>query len=181
MEVHQRPNLDQFLIELDDPDPIVRQEAAIGLGDFCRGDHPCIDVLIERLRSPDQTPHDRACAAWALGRIKAKAGEVVSVLVALIGDLKDQPEADVFRRFAAEAVERLTQDSDVLTIVARQCVHDRAWECRMKGLFIFERLLKRRPELRDGLVPLIEALAGDEVEEIREGARRILIGCDEGE
>lgn len=28
---HQPPDLDQFIIELDDPDPLVRQEAAIGL------------------------------------------------------------------------------------------------------------------------------------------------------
>lgn len=58
------------------------------------------------------------------------------ILVGLIEELKDQPEADEFRRFAVEAVERLTDDSDVLTTVARHCVHDRAWECRMKGLFV---------------------------------------------
>ncbi len=97
------------------------------------------------------------------------------ILLSLVGELKDQAEADELRRFAAEAIKRLTDDSDVLTTVARQCVHDRAWECRMKGLFIVERLLKRQPEVRDELVPLIETLVRDEVEEIRERARRIVM------
>ena len=44
-----------------------------------------------------------------------------------------------------------------------------------------ERLLKRQPELRGGVVPLIEALVKDEMDEIGEIARRILIGFEEGE
>jgi HEAT repeat protein len=174
-----RPDLDRFLVELDDPDPIVRQEAAIALGDFCRKDHPAIDVLIGRLRSPDQTYHDRACAAWALGRIGAKAGEVVPILLRLIEELNDQPEADVFRCFAAEATERLTNEVAVLTTIACRCLVDRFWQCRMRGLFLAERLLKRQPDLRDRFVPLIQPLVTDEVEEIREDARRILIGLEE--
>jgi HEAT repeat protein len=181
MGSHQPPDLDRLVYQLDDSDPLVRQEAAISIGDFCRIDHPCIDLLIERLQSPEQSFHDRACASWSLGRIKARAEEVMPILLSLIEETKDQPLADELRRFAVEAVERLTDDSDVLTTVARQCVHDRAWECRMKGLFILERLLKRQPELREGLVPLLEVLVSDEVEEIRERARRILMGFEEGE
>lgn len=179
MDDHQRPDLDKFMLELDDPDPLVRQEAAIGLGDFCREDHQCIDVLIERLQSPEQTHHDRACAAWALGRIKAKSSEVVPILLALIEAMQDQPDADELRSYAAEAVERLTDDIDVLTTVARHCLCDGFWKCRMKGLFLVERLLKKRLDLRDGFVAMIEPLVKDEVEEVREHARCLLIGFEE--
>ena len=174
------PNLDQFLLELNDPDPLVRQEAAIALGDFCREDHPCIDVSIERLQSTEQTHHDRACAVWALGRIKAKAGEVVPILLTLIDEMKDQLEADEFRSYAAEAIERLTGDIDVLTTVAKSCLGDGFWKSRMRGLSLVERLFKRQPDLRDAFVPLIEPLLRDELEEIRENVRRILAGLEEG-
>ncbi len=89
--------LDHLISKLDDPDPEVRQDAAIAIGDDCPREHPAIDVLIERLRSPDQTFHDRTCAAWALGRIKAKAGEILPILLTLIDEMKDQPEADQLR------------------------------------------------------------------------------------
>ena len=176
-----RPDLDHLLAELNDLDPLVRQEAAIGLSDFCRNDHPCIDVLIERLRSPDQTVHDRACASWALGRIGVKAAEVVPILMTVIEAIQDKPEADELRSYAAEAVERLTNDIDVLMTVAHRCLADRDWQCRMKGLIIVKRLLKRHPELRGDLVPLIEPLLKDEVEGFREDARRFLDGFEEDE
>ena len=100
--------LDHLLLKLDDPDPEIRQDAAIALGDYSPKDHAAINALIERLQQPDQTFHDRTCSAWALGQIGAKAGEVVPILVALIDELKDQPLADEFRRFAAKAIEKLT-------------------------------------------------------------------------
>jgi HEAT repeat protein len=176
------PNdLDQLLLKLDDPDPIVRQEAAIDLGDFCRKDHPAIDVLIERLRSSDQTPHDRACAAWALGRIGTKASEVIPILLSVIEETRDQVEADELRSYAAEAIENLTGEMDVLLKVAQLCLRDRNWKCRMRGLFLVERLVQRQSELLRGFVPLIEPLVKDKSEEIREKARRILIGFEEGE
>jgi hypothetical protein len=174
MDDNLRPDLDRLMIGLDDPDPLVRQEAAIGLGDYCRTDHPAIDVLIERLRSPDQTLHDRACSAWALGRIKRKAAEVIPILLTLIEQMKDQPDADELRNHAVEAVERLTDEIDVLTTVAQRCVLDRNWKCRMHGLLLVERILKRQPDLRDSFVRLIEPLAKDKVAEIREHARRIV-------
>jgi len=100
----------------------------------------------------------------------------VPILVALLEELQDQAEADEFRRYVAEAIERLTGDSDVLTNVARHCLRDRSWECRMKGLLIVEGLLKRQADLRVRFVPLIEPLVKDDVEEIRERARRFLDG-----
>jgi HEAT repeat protein len=171
-----RPDLDRFLLELDDSNPIVRQEAAIGLGDFCREDHSCIDVLIERLQAPEQTLHDRACAAWALGRIKRKTGEIIPILLSLIEEMKDQPDADELRSHAVEAIERLTDNIEVLTTVAKHCLQDRCWKCRMRGLFLIERLLKRQPDLRDGFVPIIKPLVRDQNEEIRGNAWRVLDG-----
>ena len=174
-------DLGRFLLELDDPDPHVRQEAAIGLGDFCRIDHPAIDVLIERLQSPEQTPHDRACAAWALGRIRAKASEVIPILLMLIEEMKEQAEADELRSYAVEAIENLTGEMDVLLAVTRFCLVDENWQCRMKGLFLVERLLKRQPDLRDCFLPVVMQLTTDKVEEIREKAQRILIGFEKVE
>ena len=49
----------------------------------------------------------------------------------------------------------------------------------MSGLILVERLLKRQPELTHRLVPLLEPLVSDEVEEIRENALRLLIEFEE--
>lgn len=167
------PELDRMLVDLDDPDPLVRQEAAIALGDFCPKDHPAVNCLIDRLGSFDQTFHDRACAAWALGRIGAKTAGVVPILLALIDGLRDQDEADELRNYSAEAIENLTGELEVLAKVARYCLQDRYWKCRMRGVFIIERLLKRDPDLRDSFMSLIEPRVKDDLEEIREHARRI--------
>jgi HEAT repeat protein len=173
--------VDHLTSKLDHPDPEVRQEATIGLGDHCRKDHPAIDVLIERLHSPEQTPHDRACAAWALGQIGARAGEVVPILLAVIEETVGQTEADQLRFYAADATENLTGEMDVLIKVAKHCLCDGFWKCRMRGVFLAERLLKRQPDPLDGFVTLIEPHSKDEVAENRANARRILDGIGEGE
>jgi hypothetical protein len=80
----------------------------------------------------------------------------------LIVEVKDQGEADELRSYAAEAIERLTNDIDVLVIVAQHCRSDPFWKSRMHGLFLVERLLKRQPDLLDGFVTLIEPLSEDE-------------------
>jgi hypothetical protein len=99
--------VDHLVEKLDHADPLLRQEAAKEIADCCPKDHAAVNVLIERIRSPDQTFHDRTCAVWALGRIGVKAGEVIPILVGLIEENKDQAEADEFRRFAAKAIEKL--------------------------------------------------------------------------
>jgi hypothetical protein len=95
------------------------------LATFAEKDHPAIGVLIDRLLSTDQMPHGRACVAWALGRIGAKASEVVPILLALIEETSDQVEADELRSYAAESIEHLTGEMDVLLKVARRCLVDR--------------------------------------------------------
>jgi hypothetical protein len=111
-----------------------------------------------------------------VGRIGAKVGERVPILLTLIEEMNDQPDANGSRFFAAEAAERLTNEVDVLTTVDRHCLVDRFWQCRMRGLFMVERLLKRQPDLRERFVPLIEPLLKDRVEEIRRNVRRIKEG-----
>ena len=83
-----------YLIErLDDPLPESRQEAAIALADL-QGKAPrAVPVLLGRLRSTAITPHDRACAAWALGCIKHDADSVVPVLSAVMREPVEQKEA----------------------------------------------------------------------------------------
>jgi hypothetical protein len=61
-------------------------------------------------------------------------------------------------------------------IVAQLCLGDRDWQCRMRGLFIAERLIKRQPDLRGSFVSLIEPHLKDELDEIQDNARRILDG-----
>lgn len=179
MANHQQPDLHQLLLQLDDPDPIVRQEATIALGDFCRTDHPAIAVLIERLQSPDHTFHDRACSAWALGRIKPKPSEVVPILFSIIETMHDDDDAGELRSCAVEAIERLTDNIEVLKTVVRHSVRDRYWKCRAQGLFLVERILKRTPAVHNGLVRLIKPLAKDESDEIRERAQQLLAGLEE--
>ena len=102
----------------------VSQEAAIALDDDCTKHHSDVDVLIERLRSSEQTSHDRSCAAWSLGRIGAKSRDIVPLLL-----------------------EHLTGEMAVSVRVAQHCLADKYWKCRMHGLVLGERLLKRQPDL----------------------------------
>jgi HEAT repeat protein len=97
MKDHRQLGLDLLLTKLDDLDPNVRRDAAIALGDFCPKDHPAVNVLIKRLRSPQQKLPDRGYAAWALGRIGAKAFIVTPLLLAVIEETKDQTDADELR------------------------------------------------------------------------------------
>ena len=102
---------------------------------------------------------------------------MVPILLTLIDETKDQPEANESRYFAAESIERLTGEINVLTTIACRCLVDCFWQCRMRGLFVVE----RQPELRDSFVPIIELLVKDEVEEIRDLAREIVDGFAKGE
>ena len=79
--------VDHLVEKLDHPDPLVRQEVAKELADCCPKNHAAVNVLIERLRSSEQTFHDRTCAAWALGQIGAKESEVIPILLTLIEEL----------------------------------------------------------------------------------------------
>jgi len=130
--------------------------------------------LIERTSSSEHSIHDRACAASALGEIGAKAYEVVPMLLAVMEATKDQAEANELRYYAAYAIENLTGEIDVLVTVARLCLADCHWTCKMLGLALAERIIKRQPDLRSSFVPLIRPLSDDVIEEIRTAARQLL-------
>jgi HEAT repeat protein len=160
----------EHLIErLNVTDPFVREEAAIALGDLEGDGGRAVTVLLERVQSAEITTHDRACAAWALGRIGREQEVVVPILVGLLHEAAKQSDADELRRCLAEAIESLTDDDDLLLKVARLCLMDQFYKCKLIGLSLAERLGDQRPELR----PLVEPMCDDEVEEVRAIARRI--------
>ncbi len=161
--------------------PEVRQEAAITLGDLEAEGRCAVPVLLDRLRSSCITLHDRACAAWALGQIKHDDSEVVPVLLAILEQTPDQEatahwsdrnEAGELRRYCAEAIERITDDHDLVLSVARACLQDSYWKCRMVGLGLIEQIGGRGREL----LPLVRPLLNDELSEIRASAERIVNG-----
>lgn len=159
------------LIErLEDPVAEVRQEAAIALGDLQDEGRRAVPVLLERLQSSAITLHDRSCAAWSLGEIKHDSDQVVPALVAILQETRDQEEAGELRRYSAEAIERLTDEPAMLLSLARGCLADRFWKCRMVGLGLVEQLGERGREL----LPLVQPLLTDEVVEIRASAERIV-------
>ena len=158
------------LIErLDDAVAEVRQEAAIALGDLQDEGRRAVPVLLQRLQSSAITFHDRSCSAWALGQIKHEPEQVVPALVLVLQETAE--EAAELRRYAAEAIERLTDEPSVLLSVARACLQDRFWKCRMVGLGLVEQLGERGREL----LPLVQPLVNDEVVENRRRAEQIVI------
>ncbi len=146
--------IDHLIGRLNDDDPHIRGEAAIALGDLEREGGKAVPVLLQRVQSPEITPHDRACAAWALGRIGRGRNDVVPMLLNVLEQSADSPDADELRRCAAEAVEGLADDGDVLFAVARLCLIDPYYKCKLIGLGLIERLGERGAELR----PLVERL-----------------------
>jgi len=161
--------IDHLIGRLHDDDPHIRGETAIALGDLENG--RAVPVLLERVQSPEITPHDRACAAWALGRIGRGRSDVVAVLLKVLEQTAGSADTDELRRCAAEAVEGLTDGGEVLFAVARFCLLDPFYKCKLIGLGLIERLEVRRLEL----IPFVERLIRDEVKAVAEAARRIKI------
>jgi hypothetical protein len=160
----------EYLIgRLNDAEPSRREEATIALGDLDGEAGRAVSVLLERVQSAEITTHDRACAAWALGRIGRGQQAIVPILLSLLQEMAKRSDADELRRCAAEAIESLTDDDDTLLSVARLCLMDQYFKCKLIGLSLAERLGDRWSELR----PLVEQFIDDEVEDVRAAARRI--------
>jgi hypothetical protein len=166
--------------KLNDADPHIRQDAAIALADLGPHARAAIPTLLARLSSPEEPLHDRACAAWALPRIGVNGDQAVPVFLQVLNETGDQAEADELRFRAAEAVESLSDSFRVLVPLARRCLADRGWKSRVYGLALVERLGKRNRRLLEMLMPSVEPLLDDEVDEIREDARRIVDGFAKG-
>jgi hypothetical protein len=162
--------------KLGDPDPHGRLDAVVALADFGLHAGGAVPVLLDRLRSSESTIHERTLAAWALPRIGASGEIVVPILLAVLDETANGAEADELRRFLAEAIESLTDSFRVLVPLARRCLRDRYWKCRMNGMLLVERLGKRERRLLPLLVRSVEPLVDDEVEEVREVAGRIVGG-----
>lgn len=124
--------------------------------------------LLARLRSTSVTPHDRACAAWALGKVGSS--ELISPLLSVLQSAADQPDTDELRRYVAGAIEQLTSELDVLLQVARICLLDRFYKCKLIGLNLIGRVGENGREL----IPLVERLVHGEMPEVRDKAKRSL-------
>ena len=172
--------LGEIQTKLNDPDPHIRGDSAIALADLGPHARAAIPVLLDRLLSPEETHHDRACAAWALPRIGVNGDQAVPIFLHVLNETVAQPEADELRFRSAEAIESFTDSFRVLVPLARRCLADRGWKCRMHGLAMVERLGKRRRRILEMLLPSVEPLLADEVEEIRAFAREIVDGFAEG-
>ena len=167
--------------KLGDVDPHVRQDAAIALADFGRHAGCAVPMLLERLRSTESTSHDRTLAAWALPRIGVSSEEALPILLAVLDETADQEDADELRRYLAEAIESLNDSFRTLVPLARRCLRDRFWKCRMHGLFLVERLGERHRRLLQMLVPNVEPLLNEELAENRVIARQIVDGFSKSE
>jgi hypothetical protein len=168
--------LGEIQTKLNDLDPHVRQDALIALVGFGFHVRGAVPVLLDRLRSIESTVHDRTLAAWALPKIGADEGSVTTFL-AVLDETADQSEAGELRLRTAEAVESLTDSFRVLVPLARRLLRDRLEKCRMHGLHLVERLGERDRRLLPMLVPNVVPLLGDEVDEVRAIAQRIMGVC----
>ena len=171
--------LSEIQMKLDDPDPHIRGDAAVALADFGSHASNAVPVLLDRLRS--SMMHDRTLAAWALPRIGVSSEQGLPVFLAVLDETWNQEDADELRRYSAEAIESLTESFRILVPLARRCLKDHFWKCRMHGLFLVERLSQRHRRLLPMLLPNVEPLLDDELEENREIARRIVDGFSKGE
>lgn len=95
--------------------------------------------------------------------------EIVPELLRYLQSSSDQSDGQELRRCAAEAVEQLTNDPEVLMTLAQSCLSDRFYKCRLIGLNLVEKLGERGREL----LSLVQSLVKDEVMEIKMEARRV--------
>lgn len=160
--------IEQLIVQLDDADPVRRQNAAIAIGDLQGDGMSAVPFLLARLISSKVTPHDQACSAWALGKVGSS--EIVSHLLSVLHAEANQPDTDELRRCAAESIERLSSDPDVLLQVARTCLVDRFYKCKLIGLDLKRRLGGSGRELD----LLAKRLVHDELPAVRDEAKRAL-------
>jgi len=165
--------LGEIRAKLNDSDPHVRQDAAIGLADYGIHARAAVPLLLIRLSSSEETLHDRTLAAWALPRIGADESSV-SIFLAVLDETADQPEADELRQRTAEAMEYMKSSFRVLVPLARRLLRDRLGPCRLHGLHLVERLGERDRRIWPMLVPNVEPLLNDDLEEVTAIAQRIM-------
>lgn len=163
--------LGQVQARLNDADPHVRSDAIVALTDFGPHARGAVPLLLDRLRSG--TLHERTLAAWALPRIGA-SNDVVPILLNVLDEAAAQSDAGELRLCLVQAIEQLTDSFRVRVPLARRCLSDRFWKCRLRGVRFVERLIRRERRLLPMLVPNVEELLLDEVVEVQEAARQFV-------
>lgn len=172
--------LAEIQAKLNDFDPHIRQDAAIALADLGPHARAAIPILLARLSSPEETLHDRECAAWTLPRIGVDGDLTLPIFVQVLDETVNQVEAGDLRFRASEAIEALSDSFRILVPLARRCLADRGWKSRMYGLALAERLGKRHHRLLEMLMPTVRLLLDYEAEEIRNFAGEIVDGIAKG-
>ncbi len=159
--------LGEVQTKLNAPDPHVRADAIVALADFGFHARSVVPQLLHLLRSG--TLHERTLVAWALPKIGAST-EAIPDLIAVLDETSGDREANELRLRSVEAIEHLSKSFRILVPLARRCLRDQYWKCRMHGLELFERLVRRDRRLIPMLMPSVKPLVVDEVEEVRRAA-----------
>ena len=137
-----RPAVKPLMAALNDPDPLVRRQAAEALGKI--GDPRAIEPLIAIMSDPD--PLIRRQAIQALRRINdpIAANTLIKILV-------DKDEQPYVRATAAEALGKLRQASAVDSLIS--VLQDEQWVVRSRAVQALGRIKDSR-----AVDPLIGAL-----------------------
>lgn len=125
-------NVAALLKQLEHDDPVVRQDAAVALGDLGHRAVDAVDALRARLLSIGMTFHDRTCAAWALAQI-VNVGDT-SIIAAMFDVFRSSTairDAEELRFYCAVAIHQLSRDVETLDAIQRLCSVDDYWRCRV--------------------------------------------------
>lgn len=97
------------------------------------------------------------------------------MLLAVLDETAEHIDACELRLRSVDAIECLSNSYRVLVPLARHCLRDKYWKCRLLGLELVERLIRRERRLQPLLMPNVEALAGDAVEEVRAAVMQFVL------
>ena len=163
--------LGEVQAKLNDADPHVRADAIVALADFGAHARGAVPMLLKRLGAG--TRHERTLAAWALPRIGA-GEDAVSMLLEVLDETAEHIDACELRLGLVEAIEQLTDSFRVLVPLARRCLRDQHWKCRLHGVRLVEQLIRRERRVLPMLMPNVDALLADGVVEVQVAVRRFV-------
>lgn len=105
-----------LVAQLDDPDAVVRQDAAVALGNLGYQAAEAVNVLRQRLLSAEMSYHDRSCAAWALSQIVEPGDEALVAGLLHVIQTETSLYAGKLRYYSALALEKLRADETLQTV-----------------------------------------------------------------
>jgi len=105
-----------LIAQLEDANAVVRQDAAVALGDLGHQAAEAMSVLRHRLLLASLSYHDRTCAAWALSQIvePGDEGQIADLLHVIRAETS--PYAGKLRYYCALALEKLCADEKLQTV-----------------------------------------------------------------